>query len=864
MALFQGEDMVDVTTPDGRTIQVPRSLSGMAPQQIAAMPQGAPSGMNIPGVAPMQPQQEIAPPTLAPPEAPQQTGGIVEEGDPDVVPITMMEPEVVSANPRRVAQARAQQAAYNASPKGQLANAQGAQQGAVEAKAEALIGEAQIQAAQDEVIHDAQASYVQDMNKRSAALEEDARANIAAQEKAASRTQQLFEKMAKTKIDRSIDNPIMMAIGAALVGIGQGIQGQKITTQEIILNAIDRKVAAQEADLDRLGKTYDMSKEEVAMLKERSKSKIEFHNTMIAAETQKHIRQLEEIVGRSASERTKATLKTAIAGLEEHKADKLMEATRWGVDFDQKDRHHKAQIGLGYANNRLGRDSLNETIRSNKEDEQFKREKAILDYNLALANDKAKGDDAAFKMRMEAKKEISQRGVKGMANDYLLTREGRKKMEEADKLEKEVAAIESNPDQMARSIASDKVALMKQKAAVLRGQAQTEDAVLALNPTVAAELGSKYASAQAMMDNIDEIKALYDKASGRSYVFNDAESQEIDTKLATLNLQIKEATGSGAWDKGLALLYKDITGGNPTSGWDVGAVGAFLNRERVKDPEGFKKRLDSIALNVGREVSGKIGKLSSWDGKEELFTRKPAANLDTPAGRAAAKIGQGHSQLERIKSAEEGIGVVGEVLERLPGTGTAMRVWGTDSEGVVESANEGGSVRYPGLDEKQAAGFETLLRQYKTGTPAEKAAAADQLVGIAASVAEKRPDLAVPILQNIEQHATPLYAAARAKIPKTKGTPDNLSADERMTMYEKGRIGVAGEPAMMLMNNVIGSIDSRGRITDEVGRAELARRAGDPTHPEHAVAKQALSNITRQVGVNKSLPPDSVFQKGKR
>ena len=35
MALFQGEEMVDVTTPDGRTLTLPRSLvpQSMMPQQ---------------------------------------------------------------------------------------------------------------------------------------------------------------------------------------------------------------------------------------------------------------------------------------------------------------------------------------------------------------------------------------------------------------------------------------------------------------------------------------------------------------------------------------------------------------------------------------------------------------------------------------------------------------------------------------------------------------------------------------------------------------------------------------------------------------------------------------------------------------
>lgn len=836
MALFQGEEMVDVQTPDGRTLTLPRSIipANILPQQQIAQP------IPLPGVAPLEAPglqpQELVEADLMPPTP--QAQGIAEPGEPDVTPVTMMAPEVVTANPKRVAKARAAQEAQAASPQGQRAADNAQQTSGIASEANARLDASVVEGAEQDAVAHALTDRNEQIDKLFAARAAEAQKNADAEEAKMGEIVSLRKKIAGTKIDRKHDHPVLAAIGIMLAAIGRsrdGIKDGNNPAVDAFYATIDRKVQGQMADLDQMGKIYGYSKEELEMLKNKSKSRLEFHGAMIAGETDKAVRHIEELTARSASEKTRANAKIMIAQLQQRANDKSTEALWKGLEFDQKEKHQKQQIGLGYAN-------LKESKRSNVAGEQLKREGMYFDYQQALAATKQKGDEVQYKAMLESDKEVRELGIKGADNEFLLTPAGKLKMEEAGKLEAEAAALESNPDVMARSIASDKIALMKQKAAIMRGEARSFDAVKLRNAPVATKIGEKFAAAQTMMDTVDEINMLHEQA-GRGLISKSKLQEEVQAKVGLLSVAAKDAWQLGAWDKGSAALVQSIIGQDPTTEWNVGVIGSLVQRQMLKDPEGFKNRLKAVTLKLEQDVQQQIMKNSSnWDGKGALFTRKFAAEPNTPVNKASAGLTQGRSGLELEKNAEK-VGTVGK---------TARAIGYPLSPSHAEEAENAKSVQYPGLSKEQDPEFDALLGAYKAGD----AKAGDALIAKVANEAAKRPDFAIPLLHNLREHARKLYPAARAAVPR------GSEVDKQMSYEENQSIGAAAQYRVnpgMFIQGVIDSVDSNGKVADEEGYRELVRAA---SRKDPAAAK-ALMDIISLSGNRKTLPPGAVFRGGK-
>jgi hypothetical protein len=827
MALFQGEEMIDVTTPDGRTLTLPRSLVPASmmpqqPQQIAPQP-----GLNIPAT---QPPQELAPPTLAPPtdDAPADVVGgplsTVEMGEPETQRVTpqqlRQEQAVLKAQQAQQLKTEKQRAARAATPQGQR---EGAETKVVEADRsveKAVYSQTDLQAAEDQVVGEAIGTRNVKLNDLDAARFEDMEAHMAAEDAVRTRVNSTRDKIANTKIDRSADHPVLLSIFAAIAGIGEGMQGKEITTYKMIIGAIDRKVAAQEADLDRMGKIYGMTKDELDMLKERGKSKLEFHHAMYAAETDKAVRHIEELTARSASEKTKANANLIVAKLKQDSATRSVESMRWGLDFDQKEKHQKDQLRMQGA-------QLSQADRHHRDNVQLQRERMLFDKTQAIAADRAKGDAATAEARMKAGEEIEKRGMKGLGGEYLLTPEGRKKMEEAQKLEDEAQKLGSAVQNgMTRGLTQEQVqahaqraAVLQQKAAVIRDDAHSFHTVMARSDTQAGTMSLAYAAAQSMIDTVDRINQVYDEV-GRQVLGRDAAQQELQTLYKLLNVKGKEAWQLGAWDKGSAKLSEDIFGTDP-SAWAAKTLAFVSTKGTVgDDPLGYKDRLEAVAQDLQNTVNLKLQANTSWRGAPpELFTRKKprVINEQTKA------LSQAFGSLELQKDREQG-----SVLKR-----EAAKAAAGDPEE---------SVKYRGMSRAQEAPFEERVRTYKAGGIAGKEAA-DDLVGTVAQLATKRPDYIIPLLHNLREFGDErIYNAARAAVPK------GSKVDEQMTYEEQTRIGTAGEAPDMLGSTVLNSIKDDGTVGDKDGYRELARRAGtgDP------MAKKAISSIVAASGSRKS------------
>ena len=839
MALFPDEELVNVTTVDGRTLPVPRSLA-MSMQLTQASLGGQPApGAAMPAQQPVVPQdlgvlqESQTPPNsvvdqMQAPAAPE----LVQNGEDFQVDTARLAKQRAAQQKAEQKQVRAQ-AAQAATPMGRLDAAQKQQNAAAEGVKEALLGANVIEQAEQDVAADVVAENNKTLNK----LREDQAAEVAkitaARDAKMAEHLTIRKKMADTKIDRTLDHPIGLAIAAALVGIGQALGGKPIDAGSIITTAIDRKVAAQMADLDQMARVYGMSKEDLALIKDEGKSVLEIQGIMFAAEVDKAKRGIEEVTSRSASAKTRANGVKEMAILDQIAAQKATEALHWGLEFDQRGKHQDATIAESRANR-------GENRRQADMRDKLERDKMADDKVAAVAAAKARGDEASAKMIVEAEKEVRQLGMKGADNKYLLDNVGRQKDARAAKLEAEAAALAAGPNAEA---ASDAIALKRQAAAVLRGELVLH-VVKHRSDTQAGALSRKLAATQNMQDNIDEIKILYEKV-GRGYVLQSGEQQALASKKEQLNAQLKEVTGSGAWDKGLKILFDGITGGgDPSSGWEVGALGAALKGQRIKDGAGFLSALDSVALNSRRAVTLELNRDGTNQGtvtEDELFTRGKKA---AAPNESAVKIQQAYSQTELDKDAPG----AGE-NRNMPQPGESSVDFAARKRRGSDAPQSGtaGTLKHPGLSADQVAPHEKLLQAYKKGD----ASAGDELKRLVVENVNDRPDLSWAILQDIEQNAQKLYPAIRAAIPK------DSEVDKRATIAANRAIGVAAQAQDVesLKNMVINTMGPYGNVTYHDGYAALARIKGDPMHPQHDLAKQAIMDITSRSGNIKMAPP---------
>jgi hypothetical protein len=516
---------------------------------------------------------------------------------------------------------------------------------------------------------------------------------------------------------------------------------------------------------------------------------------------------------------------------------------RWGLDYNQKDKHHSAQMGLGWANH-------NESKRSNMADEQLKREGMYLDYNKALAADKARGDDAAYKAKLEMLKDNETRGIKIVVDKQpLLTAAGRAKMEQAAKLEEEATKLEEfgKGDPMSFSVKGGKqrMEMLREKASILRGDAQISDVVRARDPNQAGVISKKWAASQTFMQTVDEIDELYDKA-GRGLISKDDMQQELKAKYGLLSVAAKDAWQLGAWDKGSKGLVQDIIGMDPTDAWDIGYITSGMIGQ---SPEGFRNRLKAVTQKLGQDMENELSTNTTWDDKGKLFSRKERLDVDSPMGKAAQKIKGATPVASAEGLAESDDTVGGAIASKVVDSFTVGKGPLSSRDEQARAVEERtGSLKYLGLNKDQAGGFETLLKQYKAGGPAA-VKAGEALAAQVINHSQSQPDLAIALARNLNTYAPDLYAKVRVAIPKGK-------VDEQLSYIENNRIAQAPLETRQVAAFVINTLDARGKVTDQESWKELARRAqsGDKE------AKKALLDVASQSSYLGSLPQGSVFR----
>lgn len=838
MALFQGEELVDVTTPDGRSLKLPRSvasaLQGVTQQNLG---QGPTPPITTPLAAPVIP---VSLPTTE--TAPQQSEAGVFSGSMTPVDVTQPPPAlpggVVQSSPDykpqlpdayKKAQATAGKgpapvkpvkAPAPVSPTDKLrqtgiGGALEQQTSALSDQSTAAVDAANIAAAGQVLIADEQAKRNAEIDKLFVKRQQDAEADMRAVEQKTAEFNKLRTKIGSTKIDRTADHPILGAIGMILAGLGTAMKKESVNPAiDLFWKSIDRKVAGQMNDLEQKGKVLGFQREEISMLRESASNRLAMNNLMVAGEAEKAARHIEEMVSRTNSDTLKANGAATAAEIRARAADLTMTAVQAQMGHDQREKFQKQEMGYKFS-------ALNENKRQHNDEMQFKREQLYADTMKALAAEQAKGGADAAKAYVEQRNKVESRGIKNIStNEVLLTIKGKAMMSEADKLEAQAEALVSkgvlDPNAQAR------VQMMQDKAAILRDNARVNEAVIGRDPSQAGKLGEKYAAAQTVTDLATDIQNLYD-THDRSY-FETTEGQAaIQAKTTELTMALKNAWGLGVLSKQDTNLVERATGGDPTRGWEVGNVMHVLGVGVGTDPNAFKKRLDSIAKGVREGVAYEIKTNSvNYDSKdpEELFVikKKPGKSEVLDAVKTIEQERTPGEAADAVRNESTATTVANRVRNNIFSSGKDER---------LNAAENSGSWKHPGLSEKQGQALDTMLKSYAKGGDAAKQAA-EQL---ALQAQSKRQDVALGTMRALREAAPDLYAKVRRNV-----SPDvekALDIDEAPPVAKmKPIVDVGANVARNLAKTEVLSKTPTIDLAKQavIGRAdsfeELSRRAG--------------------------------------
>jgi len=827
VALFQDDQMVDVVTPDGRAMKVPasiaQSMQGLQIQQSApaAAPQAnpmpttqAPTTADIPpdsvtgGRLPTQPSPYEAPPT-----------DVVRNGEDYAVPDPTIAAQqgapVRAAQAKKQAQAAKAQAAYAATPAGKIDSAAGAVQNAIGQQSDLAVKQADVDAAGQMVVADVYQTRNEDIAKleqaRQAAMDADAQE----QEKKRAELGSLRDKIANTKIDRSADHPVLAMISVALAGLGSAMQNRyngkpvDTTALDIFFKVLDRKAAGQNADLDRMAKIYGLDKDALTELKEKASSNLARHNLIISAEAEKAARQVEEVVARSSSDKTKIAGQQLAAQLREHAADKYMESTQYQLGFDQREKFQKQEMGYKYT-------ALKQQGKEHDDEMQVKREEIWADMQKALAAENARSGTEAMKQMFELQKENDARGIHNvLTGGYLLKQAGIDKIKQADALEQQAkdtrASLDAqNPDPRVRDMAETRAKALEDKASQIRGDAYTYDVFRGRDPVQSGKMADQYAEGQNIMTLADDIKGIYDDTGKRWLSTNDKQAA-IQAKATELMMHLKTAWQLGVLSKQDTALLNQATGGDPTK-VDTGTVMHALGLDVGIAPEAFKKRLDSLTDGVKASTYNQF-RAQGWDVKdpEELFAQKRPQE-DSPERQAIVQANKEKTPGEAA-SEERNKGFVRKSLDQA----ARYPIWGVlngggdlrTSDDIANDLESSGSATHPGLSKGQANAFDTLYKSFQRGDK-NSAYAADELINQGVNLAQSgRKDFAVAWLHNLRDKSPELYAKARSQI-QTGDVADQLSYEE------KNQAGAAITPLPMLAQQA---------VIDPTAYSELAQRA---------------------------------------
>lgn len=804
MALF-GTEMVDVTTPDGRRLTLPAQLAAgfpalkpFAPPPTVAAPPELPSAPPAPDFT----EQDRV--DLTPPDAAAPTGST----EPVVPPAPPQAPQQPAPPARLPTATEAYVGEQEAFDRKKEVIEQSAQAEADAATQEALELEERNRRTDEILAQRQQQSIANQKDLDARMLDYDRRAT----------------EIANTKVDRSVEHPILAAIGVALGAIGSSMKGESGNPAlDMLLKQIDRKVNAQLQDLELKRSGLAMARDRMGLAREAGREKLSEFDVQRDAEIQRAQRKIEEIKTRSASSAVKARGDQLQADLEvERQRGRGVYAEREQARIEREQerkaqaQRHRESIGLQREQMQQSERQFQQTFSENVRQFDIREDNDIRAAELAA---KGKGKEVVAK----AQKELTELGIRNPSTgEFLLEPKGQEMVKQAETMEKSAskiraaAAKEKDPDR--RQALESRANAEAQKASEIRGQAKLEYAVKGHNGDHASKLYSKVAAAQTGLTLIDEIKALR-KANGPKWTVTTAADQAIRSKLGILALQVKEAYQLGALDRGSSEYLDRITGGDATkitTGDITGMLDAAI---------GTTASLDALADALELKGRNDLGEV--MEGAHNFKFKRDKHRVASKEDELAIKVFDAKTPLEAARGETrrpEPDPLRGDVVHpnQRPSPAEVAR---------IRSVEESGSKRYAGLSGKQADAVELQLKAYKQNSKSDDDAAQDKaqkvgslLVGLAT---DKRPELREAMLGVLKEEAPELYAQAISKLPESE---------------RKAATGTAAVKAEITPTALLRGAAMRG---DVAASQELLRRA---TGGDKEAAKSLLDIASTRRG----------------
>lgn len=801
MALFEGEELIDVDV-GGRLMRLPASVAA----QLSLPPPPTQSvGINEQTIG-----GAIGNPTLPPPPPPPKKIGPIPGSEmetraestaqaplPQDMPNSVLGPEspvnpdpnatspsggdyIAGSGPAVAKDMKARASEKASAPPSQKADPlAGGYGGAYEdqlranrMQQETAINTADAQARGQEAAAGVLGDRNREIDKLFADREKQAQADLADIQKRVASYDAAAKKYADTKVDRKVDHPVMAAVGILMSAIGMGMMGkgdQENPAVKALYQAIDRKVAGQMADLEQKGKVLGFQKEAIENMRVQAKDQLAFKNLMIAGESERAARYMEELAAKTQSDVIRAQALEGAAGLRARAADLKMAAVDKQTDSNHKERdrsqrdmENKRNVGLGYANLKENRRQFDDTLKDKKEERDKQLAVAMMEADKA-------GDKVRAELFGKAAQENNEKGLGDKNGDYLLQPEGKKIFAEADKLEKKADEVaKKNP------AAAD---TMRLKARQMRTEVLTDSAngVFRL-PSGEAKMKfvEKISSMQKVNDLVKDIKDLY-ATEGKSFHKTTAGQQVISSKYVALLMAEKNIDQLGVLSKTDVALMVQKLGADPTK-WDASQAASFLTDEIIgKDPDGFIKVLDGRVGDVKKDMSKQLRTAGFRGNPTELFDDSDNLPTETEAGKEYKNIYKDKSvndqntgaSRDAYREADQGkLYSTSSVKQNVKDTGAVLKqfvqrgVFGGDDQNAIDNQSE-----FPGsaLTKDAAASADRLIALAKTGNEDAK-----KLL-LQGANNKNKPDHAGAIQHRLREQLPDLYnqtEAGKQRVPE--------------------------------------------------------------------------------------------------
>lgn len=685
MAMDLNEQLVTIQGPNGNTVQVPASLANA-----------------FQGATPVQPNQALN--DYAGKPAP-----VADQTDPlQVTPGTDLKPlPPIQSTPQQMAQDAAPTAPVRPAAKvtkgqrppktapapqdpnlapGPITAAQQKVSDATEHQVDASNNEANVDAARDVMLADARASSNQDIDKQTAALQQNAQKGIDDAKAKYTEMVGMRKKIADTKIDRSLDHPFLAALGAVIAAIGQAFDHKSGPNPalEIIFKQIDRKVAGQMQNIDQMKDVLGITEKEADRLNGLAEKQSAKDKLVVSALADKYARQAEEIGMRSSSEKTKAHAAFVASELRAHAAQNFEAAVKDQVEFDEKKRAAKAQVSLGYAGiaaeNKRQDKALAQSQLFHDDNNQLDREKMAQERDIALGKIMAEKGSNGVQAKLAQEKYNNETGIgNASTGDFLLNKDGYAKMDQAKALDAQADALEKSGAVTPEQTAAAKK--LREQSAALRYDAQTSDVFHAGDTANANKLKEKYAATQTVATLTDDIKNLSNDDT-RTWFSTGPNQAAIQAKQSQLMLTLKNAYDLGVLSKGDQKILVDQMGKDPTK-WDFNTAAGALGLGT--DPDAFKARLTTISDGLESQLMNDM-RTNHWnvtDEQAKLIFHKQKAE-DSTGGKLVSALSKDTPS------------------ETVDNEGVLARAWNSrganpDSDERADAAGVKEDSRFPGL-----------------------------------------------------------------------------------------------------------------------------------------------------------------------